>query len=118
MTREELIKGVNHAIDTEPTGCLDLLLYQVRDYLSFLSAAHTIKPLVFVRIGDHGYSNNGERYLIWNDSELGWCWRDRFDAHPKHPYDSMCESYEKAAELCQQHWESEAGIGKYLERVK
>lgn len=80
--------------------------------------AYTIKPLVFVKVGDQWYSEGGGNYVIWNDRELGWSWRERFQRHPHHPYDSMCESYERAVELCQQHWESQAGIGKFLERVE
>ncbi len=81
----------------------------VHAYLTSLSAAHTIKPLVWRETGKDLHESGN--YSVW--MEIGGKWRAyvpglRID----------CDSLAHGKQFCQAHWESEAGIGKYLERVK
>lgn len=74
------------------------------------TTAYTIKPLVWER---NSYSSICDQYNVV-EVEGQWKWWSKITGMAMR----KCDSQKGGESLCQQHWESEAGIGKFLERVE
>lgn len=73
--------------------------------------------------------------LEWKKHDNGWCWLPAIPTHcgyriVEHANEihgrwefevfgetTRCQTFEKCKQLAQQHWESEAGIGRYLTSI-